>query len=140
MFRYLILCLCITANSTNVFSKEHPATTSPILISITVNAGGAATVSGHTYLLDNLHTALQTKMWNKYLSTGKMQDKFKLRFSGEVLMGVRGASMDEILLSQTNTLKKLCMKKYGKEFDQLSAARQTYIKTKFPILFQTTYI
>lgn len=140
MFRYLILCLLVTTTTTNVFSKEHPTTTSPVIISITVNARGGATISGHTYLLDNLHTALQTKMWNKYLSTGKMQDKFKLRFSGEVLMGVRGASMDEILLSQTNTLKKLCMKKYGKEFDQITTTRQTYIKTKFPILFQTNYI
>lgn len=139
MFRNFLLYLFATIISINVFSKEHPGTTPPILISITVNAGGGATVSGHTYLLDNLHTALQTKMWNKYLSTGKMQDRFKLRFSGEVLMGVRGASMDEILLSQANTLKKLCMKKYGKEFDRLSASRQVYIKTKFPILFQTTY-
>ena len=140
MFRYLILCLLVTTTTTNVFSKEHPTTTSPVIISITVKATGGATISGHTYLLDNLHTALQTKMWNKYLSSGKMQDKFKLRFSGEVLMGVRGASMDEILLSQTNTLKKLCMKKYRKEFDQLTTTRQTYIKTKFPILFQTNYI
>ena len=140
MFRYLILCLLVTTSTTNVFSKKHPATTSPVLILITVKSTGGATVSGHNYNLDNLHTALQTKMWNKYLSTGKMQDKFKLRFSREVLMGVRGASMDEIQLSQTNTLKKLCRKKYGKEYEQLSTARQTLIKTKFPILFQTNYI
>jgi hypothetical protein len=116
--------------------KTEPPSSVTETITIIVKASGNATVSGVSSSLDAIHTAIEKKLWKKYLATGKMQDRLKLQFIGEVLMGVRGASMDELLLAQQDTLKKLCLKKYSQDYDQLTAARQSYIKRKFPILFQ----
>jgi len=109
------------------------------MITITVTAGGNARIGNSSIVLDKLHTAIEKKLWNKYLSTGKMQDRLQLRYKGEVLMGVRGAALDELIEAQQHTLKKLCIKKYVKAYDLLTLARQVYLKRKFPVLFQQDY-
>ena len=108
----------------------------PVIITVEINANGNSKVDGHKADLDSLSAVLGRKMWDKYLATKKMQDKIKIVFKGQVLMGVRGSSLDAIGQAQEETLKKLCQAKFGKDFDQLTAAQQSSLKSKFKILFQ----
>lgn len=130
---WIIAFLPLVAVAAPVLPASNSATE---IITITVKATGGVSINGVSCLPDHIHSALGKKLWNKYLATKKMQDRIKIKFVGEVLMGTRGATMDEVLQAQQETLKKLCLRKYGQEFDMLSATRQSFVRRNFPVLFQ----
>jgi hypothetical protein len=117
-------------------SPQSQNKSAPKLVTVTVYSNGKATIGGVIFIADSLASKLNKKLWSNYTSTGKMYDSIRIKFSGNVLMGLKGAALDAILEAQQNTLNELCQKKYNLSFDKLDPAMQEKIKKQFPVLFQ----
>ena len=108
-------------------------------ITIIVNEKGNALIGRDTLAIDQVAAELQKRLWKSYMGTGKMYGAIHLQFSGEVLMGVRGAAMDAIKLAQKNVLTEVCLQLHKKLFENLSSRQQEKIQKQFPVLFQSNY-
>ena len=106
------------------------------VITITVNGSGNVFMGKDTLTTDILAAELKERLWKSYLGNGRMYDQIELVLQGEVLMGVKGAALDAIKEAQGKALKELCIEKYKKPFENLSAAQQKKVKRQFPVLFQ----
>lgn len=106
---------------------------------IIATPSGSVIIGKDTLSSEALAKELQNRLWKSYLGTGKMQNSIQLTFSGEVLMGTRGAVMDAILEGQQLALKDVCLDRHKTLFENLNESQKTRIKKMFPILFQTSY-
>lgn len=138
--RPLVLIVLILFTGIRAKAGSYPASHPPgKIISITVNEKGQAFIGRDTLAPEQLTAELQKRLWKSYTGTGEMYGAIHLQFSGEVLMGVRGASMDAIKQAQKNALTDICLEKHKKLFDALSSGQQKRIEKQFPVLFQVNY-
>jgi hypothetical protein len=137
MHRYLVLCLMAATLSTKGMSNHSPFSHTPLkTLNISVNADGLVVFDRDTLMIDDLAKELQTRLWKSYLGTGRMQDSIKVTFTGEVLMGIRGATLEAIKSGQTKALNEICVQKYKRTYENLSTAQKKKVKKQFPVLFQ----
>lgn len=105
-------------------------------ITVTVTGEGDIYVGRDTVLAENLSKELEQRLWKSYLGTGKMYDSIVVVFQDGVLMGMKGSVLDAVKEAQTKALDILCVDKYHKPFDKLSATQQQKVRKNFPVLFQ----
>ena len=131
VFQIIFLATCLKV------AADQPERNPPQkIITITINADGIIFMDRDTLSTDDLAATLKERLWKSYLGNGKMYDSIKIKFAGEVLMGVRGSALDAIELARQNALKELCIQKYKKLFKNLSSIQKKKIKRQFPVLFQ----
>ncbi len=135
MSRLLLLMLLLTGSFT-ARATPCPAPDPLKKITIVIHADETVYIGRDTLSLDKLAGELQQRLWKSYLGTGKMYDSIVVLFSGEVMMGVRGAALDAVKEGQEKALREVCVSKYNQPFDKLSASQQKRVKRQFPVLFQ----
>lgn len=136
----LLSCSCFfLCLSLNACTSPPAASIQQKIITITATPSGSVYIGRDTLAIEDLAKELQTRLWKSYLGTGKMQDSIHLLFSGEVLMGTRGAVMDAIQEGQQLALKDICLQHYKTLFEELNEKQQAKLKKSFPVLFQTAY-
>jgi len=136
MFRYAAFCFITLLLVVKGFSNDRSPAPPVKIITITVNANGTVYMGTDTIGTDQLATTLHERLWRSYLGNDKMYDSIKIEWSGEVLMGVKGAALDAVQLAQQNTLKDLCLQKYKRLFEAIGSRQQKRIRKQFPVLFQ----
>ncbi len=130
MIRWVICTLLL---SVPVIGRADPQQK---VISIKVDAKGEIFIGRDTLQVSGLAAELQQRLWKSYLGTGKMYDSISIEFTGEVLMGTRGATLDAIQNAQKNALAEICLQKYKRLFENCSGGEQRKIRKQFPVLFQ----
>jgi hypothetical protein len=136
MMRLLVITFLVLLPAMKGFSNTGYGHSQPKIINLTVNPDGSVIMGRDTLSAETLAAALKERLWKSYLGNGKMYDSIQVTFNGEVLMGVRGATLDAIKLAQTNALKEVCLQKYEQVFDNLPANKQEKLRKQFPVLFQ----
>ena len=109
------------------------------IIVVTVDAKGKAMIGKDSFDMEGLSHELQQRFWKSYLGTGKMQDRVKLEYIGNVPSTFRNDANAAIKKAQQDALIDLCLQLHKKKFEDLSAKQQQKIKTKYPILFQQNF-
>lgn len=136
MFRILLLCFftipCIPSIAGNSTGDLQPLKS----ITITIEPGGRVFMGPDTIYVADLAPDLQERLWKSWLSTGKMYERIDINFRGEVLMGVKSATLDAIKDAQNKTLTAVCLQKYKLSYENLSAKQKSRLKKQFPVLFQ----
>ncbi|HMU46765.1 MAG TPA: hypothetical protein PKC72_10380 [Chitinophagaceae bacterium] len=139
----LLFVLPLALFSFFITNEKTPYTSYTItqekIITIVATADGMVYIGNDSMTTEELTKELKTRFWKSYLGSGKLYDRIKLSFEGEVLMGTRGAVMDAIAEGQKLALKDICLEKHKKLFEDLSAKQQAKLKKQFPILFQTDF-
>ncbi len=136
MYRLLLLCcvslFCLRSNAGLPTDQIRPLQS----ISITVEPGGRVFMGPDTIYVADLAADLQERLWKSWLSTSKMYERIEITFRGEVLMGIKSATLDAIKEAQNKTLIAVCLQKYKQVYEKLSAKQQLKVKKQFPVLFQ----
>lgn len=109
------------------------------VITIVVDQQHGIIIGRDTVDTETLSKEVSERLWKSYLGTGKMYDSIRVVTKGEVLMGTRGAVFDAILNAQQTVLKRLCLQKYKRLYESLTAAQQQRLKAKYKVLFQETF-
>jgi hypothetical protein len=136
MVRNILLSMVTLVSLSAIGNPSHPVKDVPKYLTVIVNPDGNVNIGRDTIYVDKLGAEIQQRLWKSWLGTGKMYDGIKVTLNGEVLMGIRGAALDAIQDGQHKALAELCIEKYKKDYDQLSASQQQKLRRNFPVLFQ----
>lgn len=134
IFCYLSLLIFLGLNTPSAAASSREKG-----LTIIVDSSGLAFMGRDTLSTDQLAGELEKRLWKGYMGTGEMYPSIHLQFRGEVLMGVRGATMDAIQLAQKNVSNEVSLHLHKKLFKDLSTKQQKKIRKQFPVLFQRTY-
>ena len=127
-----LLTICILAAAPALQAQQKT-------ITILVDARSSIIMGRDTTSSEELPKLLAERLWKSYLSTGKMYERIEMITKGEVLMGTRGAVFDAIQRGQQIALKRVCVYKYKKMYEDMDTAQQARVRKKFKVLFQETF-
>ncbi len=136
MIRILSLFIMTACSRPSSATANSFIPSPPKILTITVHPDGNVSIGKDTVYIDDLAKEVKERLWKSYLGTGKMYDLIKVKFAGEVLMGVKGSSLDAIKEGQDKALRELCIQKYKKPWDKLNSTQKAKVKKQFPVLFQ----
>lgn len=89
---------------------------------------------------ENIAGYIQERLFNSYISTGKMYTRIKLeKINTAVPDLIVQVVTKEIQEGQKRALKDLCLDKYKKLYDNIDKKNQDKVQKQFPVLFQKDY-
>ena len=128
----IAICFFVNnAKASNSFAEK--------IITVKVNTSGIVTIGRDTVSSDGIAAYIRDRLFKSYTGTGKMYDAIKLVIDGEPQAVVMEVILKEIARGQKKALNELCIEKYKKLFDDISARQQEKLKKNFKVLFQESY-
>lgn len=127
----LLFCFAKPVSAIDSFAEK--------IITVKVNTSGIVTIGRDTVSSDDIAAYIRDRLFKSYTGTGKMYDAIKLVIDGEPQAVVMEVILKEIARGQKKALNELCIEKYKKLFDDISARQQEKLKKNFKVLFQESY-
>lgn len=124
-----VVCFTTDASATGSFAEK--------IITVKVNTSGMITIGRDTVSSDDIAAYIRERLFKSYTGTGKMYDAIKLVIDGEPQAVVMEVVLKEIARGQKKALTELCIEKYKKVFEDISARQQAKLKKNFKVLFIT---
>lgn len=110
------------------------------ILQLKVNERGTVSFGRDSVYKENLAGYIQERLFNSYISTGKMYSSIKLEKSNnDVPDSALQVAAKEIREGQKRALKDFCLDKYKKLYENIDPNDKEKIQKKFPVLFQKEY-
>jgi hypothetical protein len=106
------------------------------VVYITVNPNSYVYIGPDTIHVSELGSNLRERLWKSYTGTGKMYDRIEVSWRGEITESQRNAATRAIKDGQQRALTEICLHKYKKLYESLSASKKRKLNKEFPVLFQ----
>ncbi len=134
-----LLLLLLTIVGTIQTSSAKKLTAEKIL-QLKINERGTVSFGRDSVYKENLAGYIQERLFNSYISTGKMYSSIKLEKSTiDVPDSVLLLAAREIQEGQKRALKDFCLDKYKKLYENIDPKDKEKIQKKFPVLFLKEY-
>ena len=110
------------------------------ILHLKINEKGTVSFGRDSVYKENLAGYIQERLFNSYISTGKMYSSIKLEKSTiDVPDSVLLLAAREIQEGQKRALKDFCLDKYKKLYENIDPKDKEKIQKKFPVLFLKEY-
>ena len=135
--KLLLLFLTVVSSIQITTARKMPPEK---ILHLKINEKGTVSFGRDSVYKENLAGYVQERLFNSYISTGKMYTRIKLeKINTDVPDSVVQVVAKHIQEGQKRALKDYCLDKYKKLYDNIDKKDQDKVQKKFPVLFQTDF-